>query len=99
PVPVRHSLPTRRSSDLAVEDGDSARYASIQKGCSFASDDLVLDDSAGRDGRKRGAQKAAVGKNACIKFAHGGIRDRFWVEPVNRDRKSIRLNSSHVKSS
>src|SRR5690606_40626717 len=84
-----HSCPTRRSSDLVLAAGEGApeRGARPDRGRRLATEHL--------DECRRGphACKATVDGSAVACQEHRGGR-----LPI-RDRKSTRLNSSHVKSS
>src|SRR5688500_19226143 len=77
---VRHSFPTRRSSDLLAEDGASC-IALLNRNFTLAKPiDLIVVDCLmpGMDGLKQSTTIKSIG------FANV------------KDRKSTRLNSSHL---
>src|SRR5690606_41742410 len=93
-----HSFPTRRSSDLLFFDTDQRQLFSgwIELGCRdyqpsiatvgnegfLSGNDVVIAIMPGR-----GAHRTQIAADA--RLAHG--------DDPNQDRKSTRLNSSHVK--
>src|SRR5207302_10740629 len=81
-----HSFPTRRSSDLSLDTPGRARCAARTSAASFG--------LCGFPGTASGigARSAPAGAGS----PYGGAAGR---EFANRDRKSTRLNSSHVKIS
>src|SRR5207253_9846487 len=86
------SSPTRRSSDLRHVSGDSLRFAyEILEGCHVA---VTPGVAFGRnaEGYLRFSYAASVER------IQEGLR-RLGTFLAGRDRKSTRLNSSHVASS
>src|SRR5690606_41570385 len=95
---ARHALPTRRSSDLGggdehrlveelldpVRDLLGERRAGEQE-VRLVQQDVTGEDGCGAADRRGGIAVGAVRGGACAEFP--------------RDRKSTRLNSSHVKIS
>src|SRR5690606_41021398 len=92
-----HSFPTRRSSDLTAEKNDDEAFLEMVQRETFkyfweeanASNGLVRD-------RSTDASPASI---AAVGFGLSALTvgiDRGWI---TRDRKSTRLNSSHVKIS
>src|SRR5690606_42095790 len=94
---ARHSFPTRRSSDLRLEEVDPADYDAVfYPGGHGPMEDLAADAASGvllvrtlESGRPLGV------------VCHGPAALLAAVRPdgSNADRKSTRLNSSHVKIS
>src|SRR5690606_40443464 len=99
PIYVRHALaavPTRRSSDLARKQRELPGRGALQ-----AQVRAVLSRRIrGRDLPARGAvlQGARQPRVAC-RAASGGLSQAARARRVPPDRKSTRLNSSHVKIS
>src|SRR5690606_40966486 len=88
-------FPTRRSSDLCMQD--SAREI---EDAAHARGDLALQEfeNSGRDSAP--VRQGTSGRRRLahpVEHAAGGIDRRLVAE--TRDRKSTRLNSSHVKIS
>src|SRR5690606_39826021 len=90
PPPSPTLFPTRRSSDLAVGELDSARTS----------------DSDSAEGKIR--QRSSAPSSAVSTSIWCSAPNRIFVVPIvedhvsevdERDRKSTRLNSSHVKIS
>src|SRR5690606_41136780 len=83
PLPHLHSFPTRRSSDLQLRSGGPARRAARR-----------ADDGARTERDPRPDQPAA-----CTRRTRRGRQLREHAAVLRTDRKSTRLNSSHVKIS
>src|SRR5207249_11077693 len=96
---ARHSFPTRRSSDLAaanVPGSDTGRFSAYLTETAFAPE-------AGRP-EALGAQVVAGLVTGGVVEDDQGIAsihtiDVDYAYPVPTDRKSTRLNSSHVSIS
>src|SRR5690606_42140742 len=82
---VPHSFPTRRSSDLYREDQSSKQVAAL----------LGLSDAAVRKRLSRARQAL---REDLLERSAWRARDRR-LRTAASDRKSTRLNSSHVKIS
>src|SRR5690606_41763888 len=89
----RHPLPTRRSSDLGVLDLGTARGVDLDQ----VNEAPLVDFPAGR------ADPAWLGTDPRLAVKALGQDPRYGghAHPTGtgKDRKSTRLNSSHVKSS
>src|SRR5690606_40258907 len=78
-----HSFPTRRSSDLLTPAGAEGAACSVLCSCPGPS-----------------TRSPYVASRRLGQAASGlGISPAIWMIPENSDRKSTRLNSSHVKIS
>src|SRR5207302_6846506 len=91
--PDLHSFPTRRSSDLRGRDQPRRRTASTSSALATTASGCCCKAIVGFGGwgSRRGLSRL------CFSFLWGGARTacfRAW-----KDRKSTRLNSSHVKIS
>src|SRR5436305_7046817 len=80
-----HSFPTRRSSDLMGYENFIQVDAPINPGNSGG----PLVDVQGN----------VIGINTAIASRSGGFQGIGFAIPSNQDRKSTRLNSSHVRIS
>src|SRR5690606_41383911 len=81
----RHSFPTRRSSDLLANTSGFVYYVSI----------TGITGAAAADDKQVGEAVARIKRHTQLPVCVGfGIRT-----PEAADRKSTRLNSSHVKIS
>src|SRR5690606_41859354 len=92
-----HSFPTRRSSDLrsSVGTGEaSAIREMVDRGRRFCRDELVPCD-APVSRRVRSAEMLVVLPPVTVTL----VRYSWYPVLVSLDRKSTRLNSSHVKIS
>src|SRR5690606_41944476 len=94
----RHSFPTRRSADLTAE---GSGLHSVSFGDCLASWADAAQVSAATHVRYLDAPVARV--LSLVPAMYGeiwtGAKGFYKVEPVVADRKSTRLNSSHVKIS
>src|SRR5690606_41551945 len=86
-----HSFPTRRSSDLGIADPLDAAAEDALDRFRAAGDGFV-------DPGKAVHQLAVKGTGALIERA-GEVREPGVERRAELDRKSTRLNSSHVKNS
>src|SRR5690606_41849944 len=90
--PYLHSFPTRRSSDLIK----------INTKNPFDSEGAAVEFGVGSFGRTdfRAYLGEQLSDTAAFSIAGAWLKNDGYVEdPVTRDRKSTRLNSSHVKIS
>src|SRR5690606_40711500 len=93
-----HPLPTRRSSDLGGNiiltnrnyDFGSAEVTQLEMDLSLHDPDGALIQSLGR---------IPYTKSVVVRTGSAPYIGRPWFTPTTRDRKSTRLNSSHVKIS
>src|SRR5205085_10093857 len=91
--PVRHSFPTRRSSDLEVVAECDGGAAAVDATLAHAPDLLFLDvEMPGLDGFATLARLGATPLPAVVFVT-------AYDEYALRDRKSTRLNSSHSQIS
>src|SRR5690606_41883992 len=91
PPPRLHSFPTRRSSDLSRRGLQLAQRLLIANHARIAGIEVFADS------RRRAEGRAFF--QGCRRYFHSG--DEIAVDPFYflADRKSTRLNSSHVKIS
>src|SRR5690606_40136287 len=94
---ARHSFPTRRSSDLATEAG----VKDVQNLSEFIIQNnikaIFVESSVPRR-TIEALQKSVLSKNHKVQIG-GSLYSDALGNPGTEDRKSTRLNSSHVKSS
>src|SRR5690606_39745139 len=96
---VRTSIPTRRSSDLRVRIPDGARVDSRERAVLTDQELAVYLAWEHPDPYERGAvlERQTM---ACVSRMFGGVRlGDLRAIRWEADRKSTRLNSSHVKIS
>src|SRR5207253_10609142 len=90
PTPVLHSFPTRRSSDLP------SRRLVVRHSSGYA---LVMAGSGGLPSTRSAAFSAIISTHALmLPETRSGIAEASATRRPStpRDRKSTRLNSSHV---
>src|SRR5690606_41531113 len=85
----RHSFPTRRSSDLSATN---LRLREVVLGYNLSSNIL------GENSVIKGARISLVGRNLFFLYKDAPF-DPEVVTGTGKDRRSTRLNSSHVKTS
>src|SRR5207249_7281794 len=95
--PAAHSFPTRRSSDLfmaALSTGDMQGLVEV-----LAPDVVFIADGGGLTAAPRkpvtGVEKVMVFLTRASKVPDL-VATTAWLNGMPRDRKSTRLNSSHV---
>src|SRR5690606_40490913 len=94
---TRHAIPTRRSSDLtplllAAEQGHSEAVEALVRGGA----NVLATDTAGNTALMLAA---GAGRADALRMLLAAGADPNAREEVRGDRKSTRLNSSHVKIS
>src|SRR5690606_42076329 len=90
-----HSFPTRRSSDLIDSHKDLLWFGKVENYRYYSH-----NDSAVKNGQKRkGERKEGRQMHVQIIVSRKDITNKIKLSPQNTDRKSTRLNSSHVKIS
>src|SRR5690606_40286992 len=94
-----HSLPTRRSSDLYAIGGRTRAFLKVQDGCDYKCTYCTIPLARGIS---RSDSLQGVLKNAR-EISAQGIKEIVLtgvnIGDYGKDRKSTRLNSSHVKIS
>src|SRR5207253_10261343 len=93
--PSVSSFPTRRSSDLdAVVDGLAGQHLRQADGGQEAGHVAGVEPAAGGH-RRLAAQGGPIAEQLLV-GANGGFRTGEGRHVMSQDRKSTRLNSSHV---
>src|SRR5690606_39413057 len=92
------SFPTRRPSDLTVRSvGHPADLRAVQRGTGYGH--LRLPRAPVQRGRRRGQVHRPATECGMTNQAKPSLEEFFGNAPAPLDRKSTRLNSSHVKIS
>src|SRR5207302_11265740 len=93
-----HSSPTRRSSDLAVDPGDGERVIGTLRLLFAGRTARIGRVAVERDSRRRGVASGML-EQALARARERGCRQARLAAQLDatEDRKSTRLNSSHVK--
>src|SRR5690606_41618167 len=85
---VLHSFPTRRSSDLGPSVKDKELYEKLRDDGNSKEKSARIANAAAKQGRSEVGSKGG----------ESGSYEDWTVDDLrSRDRKSTRLNSSHVK--
>src|SRR5690606_41574522 len=98
PHPALHSFPTRRSSDLGATP--YLRLFSVTLGgCLLASEALAVRDNGNGEAARAIPLARFFAETMTVQAEALAASVTDSADVVNTDRKSTRLNSSHVKIS